>query len=132
MGQDQQHPARARPFRRGWRRVALALALVTVASTVYAEISVGRLKSIFVERFTRFIEWPEAALPPGSPFVVCIQGTGDTAENLFEVARSRKFKDRACEVRRVRADSDVNSCNLLYVAGSEAARVPQVVSATAG
>lgn len=97
-----------------------------------AQISVGRLKSLFVERFTRFIEWPEPALPGNAPFVVCIQGTGETADDLAEVARSRKFKERLCEVRRVRAGSDLATCHLVYIASTEAPRLAQVVSAVAG
>jgi hypothetical protein len=112
--------------------VVTALVLLAAASAVYAQVSVGRLKSIFVERFTRFIDWPAGVLPEGSPFVVCIEGSGDTAENLIEVARSRKFKDRLCEVRRVLAGSDVNGCHLLYLAGSEAPHLPQVVAAISG
>jgi hypothetical protein len=117
-----------------WRRWAglAALLLVAAASTAYAQISVGRLKGIFVERFTRFVEWPQSALPDGAPFVVCIEGTGDTAENLFEVARSRKFKDRVCEVRRVHAGSDLKGCHLLYVAASEGPHLSDVMAAVSG
>jgi hypothetical protein len=121
------------PVRRRWLRlVTLPILLVAVSSAAYAQISAARLKSIFVERFTRFIDWPAAVLPEGSPFVVCIQGTGDTAENLFEVAQARKFKDRLCEVRRVRAGSDLNGCHVLYLAGSEAPHLPQVMAAISG
>jgi hypothetical protein len=116
---------------RGWRLVA-AIALLLIGSTAAAQISMGRLKSLFVERFTRFVEWPSGTLVDGGPFVVCIQGTGETAENLFEVARSRRFKDRLCEVRRVRAGSELGSCNLLYIANSEGPRLPQVMEAIAG
>lgn len=114
------------------RWAALVLALLAAAQVAHAQISVGRLKSLFVERFTRFIEWPASSLPENAPFVVCIQGTGETAESLLEVARTRKFKDRACELRRVRAGSDLATCHLLYISGSEASRLPQVLSAVAG
>jgi len=112
-------------------QLLFALVLL-VTSTAGAQIPLGRVKSLFVERFTRFIEWPTGSLPQTGLFVVCIQGTGETAENLFEVARSRKFKDRLCEVRRVRAGSDLTACHLLYIASSEAPRLPQVVEAVAG
>jgi hypothetical protein len=114
---------------------ALLAGLLTVLAppaAVQAQISVGRLKSLFVERFTRFVEWPAGALPDSAPFVVCIQGTSETAEDLSEFASSRKFKDRLCEVRRVRAGSDLGTCHLLYIAGSEAAQLTQVLSAVAG
>lgn len=120
---------------RARRRFLLALGVglaLGAGGIAWAEISVGRLKSLFVERFTRFIDWPAEALPKGAPFVVCIEGSGETAENLFEVARSRKFKDRLCEVRRVRAGSELGSCHLLYLAASEAAHLPQVVAEVSG
>jgi hypothetical protein len=112
--------------------LVLALALLGPATTGQAQISVGRLKSIFVERFTRFIEWPPSGLPAGAPFVVCVQGVDETAEDLFELARVKKFKERLCEVRRVRVGSDLNACHLLYIAGSEAPRLPQVLAAVGG
>jgi hypothetical protein len=118
-------------FGRVWR-IAGVLALLLLASTATAQISMGRLKSLFVERFTRFIEWPNGTIPDSGLFVVCIEGTGETAENLFEVARSRKFKDRLCEVRRVRAGSDLSACHLLYIASSEAPRLSEVMAAVSG
>lgn len=115
--------------RRGWPLLTLLGLLLTTG--VSAQNPIPRGKGILVERFTRFIEWPNGSLPQGSVFVVCIQGTGETAENLFEYARSHKFKERLCEVRRVRAGSDLGACHLLYVSTSEAARLPQVLGAVA-
>lgn len=112
--------------------LVICLTLVARPLSVHSQISVGRLKAIYFERFTRFIEWPKTALPDGAPFVACIQGTGETADNLAELARARKFKDRLVEVRRVRAGSDLNTCHLLYVAGTEAPRLQQVVQAADG
>src|SRR5438105_2897289 len=107
------------------------LALTLAAATASAQISVGRLKSLFVERFTRFVDWPVGTLPPDGLFVVCIEGDGETADNLFDLANSRRFKDRMCEVRRVRPGSELSGCHLLYIAASEAPRLPTVLSAVA-
>jgi hypothetical protein len=116
--------------------LGLALLLLALVSPLplpaYAQISVGRLKSLFVERFTRFVEWPADTLPPGATFVVCIEGTGETADNLFDLATAKKFKDRLCEVRRVRPGSELGSCHLLYLAATEGPRLPAVLANVAG
>jgi hypothetical protein len=111
--------------------VLLGMTLLSAPAPA-APRSVEELKSVYIERFTRFIEWPAAVLPHDAPFVVCIQGAGGAADDLGGMAASRQFKERACEVRRVRAGSNLGACHLLYLAPSEAPRLPQVLSAVAG
>jgi YfiR/HmsC-like len=114
-------------------RLGLTLAAFLVAPAgVRAQISADEARSVIIERFTRFIEWPPASLPLTSPFVVCIQGNGGTGDRLDSMARERKFKDRTCEVRRLRAGSDVSGCHLLYIAPSEGPRLAELVSAANG
>jgi hypothetical protein len=96
-----------------------------------AQLSLGHLKSLYIERFTRFIEWPAETLPRNGRFLVCIMGSGDTASDLARVAPSRPFKDRTTEVRRLRPGSDLAGCHVLYLAGSEGSRLSQVLDATA-
>src|SRR5688500_276455 len=81
--------------------LASLLASLLPSASARAQLSVGHVKGLFIERFTRFIEWPPGALPPGASFEVCIQGTGETAEALARVAPTRKFKDRPSRVRRL-------------------------------
>jgi hypothetical protein len=120
-------PTRARLLLR-----LLALAGLMAAGTAAAQISMGRLKSLFVERFTRFVDWPAGTLRPDGQFVVCIQGSGETADNLFALANARRFKDRMCEVRRVHPGSNLGGCHLLYIAASEEPRLPAVLAEVAG
>ena len=48
------------------------------------------------------------------------------------MAASRQFKERTCEVRRVRAGSSLGGCHLLYIAASEAPRLVQILAAVSG
>jgi YfiR/HmsC-like len=107
--------------------VALLVAL-QVSDTAVSE---GQIKGLLVERFTRFIEWPPAALPEGSPFVLCVLGTGQVADELARMSRGRRFKERRADVRRLRPQDDLGSCRLLYIAPSEAPRLRQILAAVA-
>jgi hypothetical protein len=97
-----------------------------------AQLSLGHLKSLYIERFTRFIDWPGETLSKNGPFVLCIQGNGDTAADLARVAPSRPFKDRPAEVRRLRPGADLSGCHVLYLAGTELPRLPQVIESISG
>jgi hypothetical protein len=106
--------------------------LVTLcASVVSAQITVARLKSLFIERFTRFVDWPRSALPEDATFVVCIMGSGEAADSLFELARATKWKGRPGEGRRVREPGDLDGCHLLYLSASESSRPPPLLKTMA-
>src|SRR3954470_2384191 len=115
--------------------LTLGLALLTsllgpqLAADEGPDRQVARRKALFIEQFTRLIEWPAAALPTGAPFVLCIAGGSETAEELTRITAFRKFKDRPCEVRRPLAAREVAACHLLYLAGSEADRLPRTLAA---
>ncbi len=115
---------------RGAALLALLLA-TTAADGPGVRIRVARRKALFIEQFTRLVEWPPAALPADRPFTVCLQGASDTADELVGIAEIRHFKERPTEVRRLRPGGDLAGCHVLYLAGSEAPRLAQTLEAAA-
>jgi hypothetical protein len=95
------------------------------------QAQVARRKALFIEQFTRLVEWPAAALSREGPFVLCVQGRSETADELTRIAAFRRFKDRPCQVRQLRSPSGVEACHLLYLAGSEGPRLPETLKAVA-
>ncbi len=95
---------------------------------------VARRKALFIEQFTRLIDWPAHKLPPDGRFVLCLLGSSDTAAELIKLAGARRFKDHPVEVRRLPAEGapDLSGCHLIYLASSAAPRVAQVAAAVAG
>jgi hypothetical protein len=78
--------------------------------------SEAEVKAEYVERFTRFIEWPAAAPPPGSPFVVCTSGESELSTQLARALPGRRIKDRPVTVKRLREDEELSGCHILYLA----------------
>jgi hypothetical protein len=112
------------------RRIAALVALILIVPrTVGGQISVVELKAQVIERLTQFVEWPKPALPPTGSFVVCLHGLSETADELARVATTRKFKERNCDVRRVRQVSEFNGCHLLFISGTDEERLAQILAA---
>ena len=91
-----------------------------------------RVKAEFVERFTRFIEWPgEAEAPPG-PFVLGLFGEGPVAASLERMAATRRLRGRPLEVRRLATPEGVTACHAVWIAGSRSGDLAGLLALTAG
>jgi hypothetical protein len=128
-------PAGARRRLRLMVLVGFTAALLATAATSAQDPSprlrVARRKALFIEQFTRLVDWPSSKLPRDSPFVVCVQGTSDTADELARIAAFRKFKERPCQLRRVRPGPELAACHVVYLAANEAPRLAQSLAAVA-
>jgi hypothetical protein len=114
----------------GIGRTSVGLASMLLAVTPFearAESGPGEtlLKVQYIERFTRFIEWPTDFLGERQPlFIVCIAGSGSVAGTLHQMAAFDRFKGKPLAFRWVRAADDLGSCHLVYLSPGEEANLP--------
>ncbi len=109
------------------------LVVCAVASLSWAATpapSEAQVKAEFVERFTRFIEWPE---PPSadSAFVVCVWGESPLGEQLEQLTR-RKIQNRAVQLKRLRDYEGPNGCHILYLAPGARDQVARIAEGLRG
>ena len=92
------------------------------------------VKAQFLERFTRFIAWPEPALAAEGeePFVLGVVGRDPFGDELRQLAGRRVAGRHPVEVLRVRQGAEIERCHLLFVSGSESGRLDEVLAATRG
>ena len=82
-----------------------------------------QIKSAFIYNFTKFVEWPEAALGgPSQPIVIGVLGEKPLAEQLAAVVAGRNVNGRSIEVRPVRTASEARATQLLFVTAAEESR----------
>ncbi|MDB4970920.1 MAG: hypothetical protein JWN44_6609 [Myxococcales bacterium] len=118
-------------------RVALPLALVAaIAGACPASAAADELeypvKAEFIERFTRFIDWPTQVFAgPDAPFVLCVVGSTPMEAHLERIA-GRRLKERRVELRRLKPTADAGACHLLFVAGSERGHIKQIITRLSG
>jgi hypothetical protein len=116
-------------------RAVLVFLLAIGATPLVAQVPEYEAKSEFLERFTRFIDWPAEAADasPGAPFVIGVVGRDPFGRYLDALASSRSIKGRPVQIRRLTGHAEVGACcQLLFIAGSEAAQLAQIVGRTAG
>jgi hypothetical protein len=89
------------------------------------------LKVQYIERFTRFVDWPAELLGEKQAlFIVCIAGNGSVAETLPQAIAFERVKGKPLAFRWVRPGDDLGSCHLMYVGPGEGANLPAYLAST--
>jgi len=112
---------------RNGRRIELAAGALVALCLVLARTPVGadyeeyKVKAAFLLNFARLVTWPGGAEPAaGSPFVVGVAGGASVAEELATALAGASIPDHPVSVRRVAAPEEIDGCQILFVAGSDA------------
>jgi hypothetical protein len=124
----------------GWGRslqklIVAGMFLAALASPheTSAEIAEYALKAEFIERFARFVEWPDQAFPSAdASFVICIVGDNPFGDYLDRLASERQIKNRHVSIKYIAARSDFDSCHIAFIAASERERVTTILARTMG
>lgn len=91
------------------------------------------VKAEFIERFTRFIKWPDTSFArPDSPFVVCVLGENPFGRYLLDLIRQRHIQSRRGELRLIPGPDEIDGCHVVFVARSERRRIASIVKHTYG
>lgn len=127
------------------RRPSRVLMQLVAALLLLAELRVARaspptnavpayaVKAEFIERFTHFVDWPDAVFAsPSSAFVVCVWGGGDLATQLERVVAARRIKSRPVRVLHVGSGDRLTPCHILYVAAVDRGVVRSISATTRG
>jgi hypothetical protein len=119
--------------KKGIRRIALALFLLTgsagiVTGLTYAEQALEYpLKAAFIQKFTKFIEWPGENLPdPHAPRHIAVLGDSPIKQALQELIRTDPSGHSLALVEGASAISAKNY-HILFVPRSESPRLQQIL-----
>jgi len=100
------------------RTLVLSLALSFAGSALGAAVDEAQVKAAFVFNVMRYVDWPEGALAPGAPLVVCRVGSGALSQAL-SVLEGRQVAGRQIRVRPV--EGDLSGCQVLVLPEGEGA-----------
>jgi hypothetical protein len=71
-----------------------------------------RVKAAYLFNFTKFIEWPDAAVPPGAPITICVAGDSPFGAALDEIIRGEAVNGRPLAARRAEPPA---GCHVVFV-----------------
>ena len=110
------------------RRVAAVLA--AAIAFVAAGAGTGRaadpvtpsaLKAAFLLNFAKFADW--SSVQPAAMLVLCVANDDQLGEALTASVRGQAIDGHGIEVRRIKGDSPIAACHLLFVPASDARQV---------
>ncbi len=88
------------------------------------------IKGIFLEKFTRFIEWPKSSGMQDTtrPFVISIIGKDPFQSLLGQLYQTQKIRNKNVEIRYIADVSEIDDCNMLIIPRSEKYRVGEILN----
>ena len=110
----------------------ILLIMICVPNSAYADLLEYEIKAVFLERFTRFIEWPHMnpAEKPLKHFVIGVIGENPYGGLLEQIYSERKIKDRKVEIRYLEEAKESLSCHLVFISASKKHDLNQLLSFT--
>jgi hypothetical protein len=108
-------------------RAGLALLLMCLSCTGFAQPMAHEVKAAFAFKFLSFVEWPADALPAKAPIVIGVAGAPDVAAELEEIVVGRQVQDRPVRVRRLAEGERPAGVHLLYLGPGQAPRLLELM-----
>jgi hypothetical protein len=109
----------------------LAMGCVVGAPALIAQAATPaeyQLKAVFLFNFTQFVEWPTGAFAgPQEPFVIGVLGGNPFGGYLDETVHDEKINGHRFEIRRYRSVAEIGTCHVLFISGSEAGRLREIL-----
>lgn len=111
---------------------SLALALWLGPRSSEGQVPEYQLKAEFIDRFTRFIEWPadSSASDASSPFLIGLYGGNPFGTFLEALTSRRTIKGKPIKVEEVTDPSRIDACAILFIAGSARRALPRILART--
>ena len=96
------------------------------AQAIYSQYEI---KAQLIERFTRFIRWPESTWDddPEKPFIIGLLGDAPLTPYLEALGKETPIKGKKLLVLHLQDLKEINKCHLLFISGSEKERLSSIL-----
>jgi len=89
------------------------------------------LKAAYLERFTRFIVWPDTTWEsPVNFFEIAVIGDNPFGSTLESIYKKQKIKDRKVIIRYISSISEIGNCHILFICESKKGSLSEIIRYT--
>ena len=111
--------------------ILLVLAVPAGQKGVSAESDIeNKVKAVFIEKFTRFIDWPDAERDSRKNFIIGITGPTTVSRYLQEITKKRTIKNMPVLIMDLNESSRLTECHVIFIAASSRLSVGRVLAVT--
>ena len=106
--------------------------LLSFISPAFSQSREYQIKAEFLERFTRFIEWPGGSTvsDPAKPFYICVIGKNPYGNYLKDLATVVKIRKKQIALIDIDSVEEIRTCDLLFISKSQQAALPAILEFT--
>lgn len=119
------------------RKFALLLYLIIgvySGKQAFCQTRESLVKAGYIEKFTLFVEWPEASTKSESTqvFTIAVIGKNTFGNDLDNLFSKTKIKNNRVQIRYISAVEEIGGCMILFISGSERNNLPDILRYTTG
>jgi hypothetical protein len=97
---------------------AVVLLLFLSSLNCFAQYNEDIIKAAYIERITRFVEWPSRdSILSKDPFVIGVYNEDEFYHTLTEVFKEKPIKGHVVKIITVKTVEQISGCNLCYISG---------------
>jgi hypothetical protein len=96
--------------------LAIIPVLFLFSLPVNAQYNENIIKAAYIERITRFIEWPvEDTTLSSDRFVLCVYGETQLYNTLIDIFKEKLIKNHKVNVIAIKTPEQLSTCNICYI-----------------
>jgi len=110
-------------------RLFLIIILFGSLTNLFPQIKEYTLKTVFIERFTRFTKWTDDSLDIeiNKPFIITVLGESPFESELDEFFSSIMIKNKKVEIHYISNINEIKNCHILFISKSERRRLKNIL-----
>ena len=105
----------------------ILLLFLLFANQMQAQVSESEVRAAYIERFTRFIDWPVEF--ENNTFMIAVIGKNPFNTSLDDLFAVTKIKNKNVEIIYTNNINDITNVNLVFISGSEKKRIDEILKA---
>src|SRR5262249_22257178 len=102
-------------------KLLLLFSLVLLGLNANAQVNY-KIHSLFVYKFTQYIEWPSK----NGDFIIGVVGNSPITSELEAIAASKKVDTRNIVVKKLSASSDLSTCHMVFVSEGQSSSLAAI------
>jgi len=93
------------------------------------ETSYSTLKAVFLERLTRFIDWPDSPnlSNPELPFIIGVFGNKEFTTQLTDIYQTKKILNKNVIVQELFTPDEILGCHLIFISNNTEHQLSKII-----
>ncbi len=103
-----------------------------ISARSFSQANVYVLKAVYLEKFSRFVTWPEECSmnDPNEPFVISVMGKTPLANNLEQIYAIQKINNKKVIIQHISNLYEIENSHILVIAETERKNLQNIITLT--